>query len=395
MFAHARLKRAVNTFDIKALARRRLPRAVFDFIEGGVEDEIGLATNRDAFDQVRFLPRVCRDVSSISRRQTLFGETYDSPFGISPSGMNDLFRPGADLDLAEAAKAANIPFSLSGVSNASLERIWEGTRTPFWFQLYAARDSVIIDDLLRRARALGIRTLLVTTDVPVSGRRERNLRNRLSLPYRPSLKDALDTAFHLPWLVDYLRSGGLPSCGSWEVYARDGANAAEVVALMGAHIPNPAFSWDDLAKIRERWPHTLVLKGILAPDDAVRAKAAGVDGLQVSNHGGRQLDRAPSALRMLPLIRQAVGPDMPLLIDGGVMRGADVAASLCLGADFVMVGRATLYGAIAAKRAGVAKVIDILNAELDMVMAQTGATDIASLDSSLIVPSDCRCSGRS
>ncbi|MER8961197.1 alpha-hydroxy acid oxidase [Mesorhizobium sp. M0701] len=383
--SNAQIERAVSASDVKELARKRLPKALFDYIEGGVEDEIALETNRDAFDKIRFLPRICRDVSRRSRIQSIFGETYNSPFGISPSGMNGLFRPAADIHLAEAAKDANIPFGLSGVSNASLEQIWESTRRPFWFQLYAARDTEIVDDMLRRAQAAGSKTLIVTADVPVSGIRERNIRNRVAFPYRPSLRGIIDAGLHWAWLIDYWRSGGMPSYGNWEPYAKDGATSADVIALISHHIPNPGFSWDDLARIREIWPHYLVLKGVLSPRDALQAKALGVDGLQVSNHGGRQFDRAPSALRMLPLIRESVGPEMPLLLDSGIMRGSDIVAALCLGADFVMVGRATLYGAIAAKTAGAARVIDILNSEIDMLMGQIGATTIADLGDDCVV----------
>lgn len=365
--------------DLKAMAKKRLPTAVYDFVEGGVEDEVALAVNRAAFERVRFLPRYCVDTSNISLKRSVLGNDYESPFGIAPTGLAGLFRPGSDLALARAACDAGVPFTLSGASNCSLEQIISEVGTKIWFQIYGSRDRRIVRDLVRRAVDSGVETLVLTIDVPVNGRRQRNLRNRFAHPYTPGLAGWMNAAMHPRWVLDYMRGGGFPNLENWKPYAEKGAKAGEIARLFAAETPDPGQTWIDIDRIRELWPHKLIVKGILAPQDATRAREIGADGIVVSNHGGRQLDRAPSSLDALPAVREAAGRQTAIILDSGVTRGADILSAICLGADFVLVGRATLYGAIAGGYAGAAKAIELLNEEIKTLMQQIGARTIDDL----------------
>lgn len=373
-----RIDRAVNIDELRLMARRRLPRVVFDFIEGGVEDELCLARNESSFAHCRLLPRYLVDVSSRDQSATLFGQAYASPFGIAPTGLAGLARPGADLMLAEAAAAANIPFIMSGASTASIEDAARVAPRHAWYQLYAARDTKISEDLIRRARDAGMNALVLTVDVPVGSKRERNLRNGFELPLRLKWSRMLEALLHPGWLAGYLRNG-MPRLENWAPYAGVGSNAPAIAGFMAKQTPG-APTWRDLETFRRLWPRHLVVKGILHPDDAIRAADIGVDGIIVSNHGGRQLDLASSSLDVLPAIHAAVGDRVTLMIDSGIRRGAHILAALCIGARFAFVGRATLYGAAAGGLPGVRRAIAILREEIDRVMAQIGCPNLASLD---------------
>lgn len=370
---------AVNVEDIHKLAKRRLPKFAFDFIEGGVEDEIGLDRNRAAFDKYALLPRYLVHVEKVDQSVELFGRTYASPFGISPTGIAALFRPGADLMLAEAAKEANIPFIQSGAASASVEQVAKVAPDNAWFQLYGARDFKYSEDLIKRADAAGISTLVLTVDVPVTPRRERNIRNGFRRPLKMSPWLVLDAMSHPAWTIDYLRTGGLPRLELWAKYAREGASADEVADVLGSQTPTANQTWETLEKMRKLWPRTFLIKGIMHPDDAVRAMNAGIDGLIVSNHGARQLDRAPAPLEMIPTIRRVTADRLPLILDGGVRRGAEILIAMCLGVKSVVFGRPTLYGAAAAGRVGVDKVIDIVRREVEVNMKQIGCPRLADL----------------
>ena len=368
---------AINIDDLRRLAKRRLPKIAFDFIEGGVEDEDGLDRNERAFRQHRLVPRYLVDVSERDQTTSLFGRRYASPFGIGPTGIAGLFRPGADMMLAEAAKAANIPVVMSTTATASLEELARVAPEHGWFQLYAARDKSISEDMIRRASDAGISTLVLTVDVPAHGKRERNLRNGFARPLNLSLATKLDALRYPGWLAGYLRHGK-PLCANWAPYAEDGADADAVASLVAAQTTAP-LTWQDVENFRRLWPRTFVIKGIMHPDDAFRAAELGVDGLIVSNHGARQLDRAPSPIEVLPAINAAVGDRMTLMLDSGVRRGADVLVALALGARFVFLGRPTLYGAAVGGMAGVTRAIDILSNEIDLNMAQIGCPKLESL----------------
>jgi (S)-mandelate dehydrogenase len=370
--------KAINIDDLRRMAKRHLPRLCFDFIEGGLEDERGLARNAGAFDDYALVPRYLVDVTEREMATTLFGRSYDLPFGIAPTGIAGFFRRGADLMLAEAAKAANVPFIISGASTASIESVARVAPEHAWYQLYGARDRAVSADMIRRARDAGLSTLVLTVDVPVGSKRERNLRNGFTRPYRVSPSIALEALRHPAWIADYLRHGGMPYLETWVPYAKKGASASEVSDYVATQTPSIQ-TWQDLETYRRLWPGTLAVKGVLHIDDARRAAEMGVDGIIVSNHGGRQLDRAPSPVEVLLPIVQAVGSKVTVMFDSGVRRGSDIVIARCLGARFAFVGRATLYGCAAGGVKGAKRAIDILRDEIDRVMVQIGCAQLAAL----------------
>ena len=370
---------AVNLDDLRKIAKRRLPRVVYDFIEGGADDEAGLGRNEDAFHARPLLPRYLVDVSVRDQSRELFGKTYSSPFGIAPTGGIGLYRHGGDMMLARAARDANIPFIMSGAATASMEELAEIAPEHGWYQLYAAKDRSISDDQIRRAKDLGLSTLVITVDVPTGANRERNKRNGFGRPLKLSLAARLDALRRPFWLKEYLQHGR-STFPNWRAYAaeaqRDDADAMGDFVTAQLRAP---LTWNDIARWRDLWPRTLVIKGIMRPDDAVRAADLGVDGIMVSNHGARQLDRAPSPLAVLPIIHEAVGERLTLMLDSGVRRGSDALIALCLGARFVFLGRATLYGVIAGGTAGASKAAKILHGEIDTVLGQIGCPTLDDL----------------
>ena len=373
---------AINYDDLRLLAKKRLPQIAFDFIEGGADDEIGLDRYQRAFRDIALVPRYLRNIDGINQKTELFGRTYDRPFGISPTGLIGLFRPGGDLMLASAAREANIPFVMSGSANCTVEELGQTAPDHGWFQLYAARDNKISEDMIRRAEAVGLSTLVLTVDVPVHSNRERNVRNGFSRPLKMSLETRLDAMSHPGWLAGYLKNG-MPVISNWLPYAKNGANADDVAGLVTEQVTAP-LTWDSVARFRDLWPRNLVLKGIMHVEDAIKAAEVGVDGIVVSNHGARQLDRAPASLEVLPGIVAAVGDRMTVMLDSGIQRGSDIVTALCLGAKFVFTGRFTLYGVTAGAKPGAVKALDIIGQEVDMIMAQMGAPDIASLGDEFI-----------
>lgn len=381
-----RIADAVNIDDLRRLARRRLPRVVFDFIEGGVEDEHCLAVNEASFARRRIVPRYMVEVHRRSQAATLLGRGYASPFGIAPTGLAALFRADADLILAKAAVAANIPFIMSGASTASMEAAAQVAPGHTWYQLYAARDRKISEDMVRRASDAGLSTLVLTVDVPIPSKRERNLRNGFELPLKLKWSRSLEALMHPRWIASYLRRG-MPRFDNWAPYAQPGASAKAIAAFVARQIPC-SVTWHDVENFRRLWPRHLVIKGIMHPDDAARATQMGVDGIMVSNHGGRQLDQAPAALEMLPAICAAVGDKVAVMLDSGVRRGADILTALCLGARFVFVGRATLYGAAAGGLAGAQRAVEILRKEVDLVMGQMGCLSLDTLGAGCLLQPD-------
>jgi L-lactate dehydrogenase (cytochrome)/(S)-mandelate dehydrogenase len=382
-----RLNDAINIEDLHRMAKRRLPKIAFDFIEGGLEDERGLERNTSAFHKHQLLPRYLVDVSTRDQTRTLFGHTYASPFGISPTGGAGLFRRGADLMLAEAAAKANIPYIMSGASNDSIEAAAKIAPDHAWYQLYAAREAGVREDMIRRAADAGMASLVLTVDVPVSSKRERNIRNGFAnirgglfqaLSLKPSI--LVEALTHPGWVVEYLRhGGGTPMLQNWQPYAPAGANSEQVYNFARALQPYNAQTWRDLERYRRLFPRNLVVKGVMSPADAMRSAEIGCDGIIVSNHGGRQLDQAPAPLDVLPAIKEAVGDKLTIMLDSGVRRGADILIALCLGAEFVFMGRPTLYGAAAGGIPGVHKAISILRGEIDLVMAQIGCPSLDQL----------------
>lgn len=382
-----RTANAVNVDDVREAARRYLPGFLYDFIEGGVDGEEGLSRNLDAFSRHTLMPRYLVDVSKRSLKTQLFGQSYAFPCGISPTGPAPLFRPDADILLARAARDAGVPFILSGAAGATLEAIHAIAPGRNWFQLYTARERAISHDQIRRASDVGMDVLVVTVDTPVTPKRERHLRNRISVPFKltptTALRMAGEVIQHPAWFLRFLASGGMPKMANWSAYMEPDAPAAETAgfffdqAFVPGEIGTP--SWHDLETYRRLWKGNLVVKGFLHPQDAIRAAELGCDGIIVSNHGGKALDRAPASLDALPAIKAAVGDRMTVMLDSGVRRGSDVVIAMCLGADFVFAGRPTLYGVAADGQAGAKKVLDLIAQEIDLVMAMIGCTATTDL----------------
>lgn len=374
------MKSVVNVDDLRKLAKKRLPRICYDFIEGGTDDEVGLITNETAFRQMRIVPRYLVDVSARDQSTALFGRTYSSPIGIAPTGLADLFRRRADLMLAQAARDANVPFIMSGASSSSIEDLGKLAPDHGWYQLYPAMDQSISEDMIRRVGDAGLKTLVFTVDVPGTSNRERNIRNGWG---KLTWRTKFEALCHPAWMMEWLRHG-TPSFGNWTRYAGPNASARMVANLLTHQLGAP-MTWRHVERYRELWKGNFVLKGIMHPGDAVRAHSLGVDGIMVSNHGARQLDSAPSPLEVLPTICQAVGDKMTVMLDGGIRRGLHALIALCMGAKFVFQGRPTLYGVTVGGVAGAAKALTIFHREIDISMAQIGATKIADLGPQFLV----------
>jgi isopentenyl diphosphate isomerase/L-lactate dehydrogenase-like FMN-dependent dehydrogenase len=372
---------ACNIEDLRRLAQRRLPRVAWDYLERGAEDDITLAANRAAFERIHFQPRTLVDVSGRTLRQELFGKTYTAPFGIAPTGAAGLYCFDADIALARAAKAAGVPFVLSTASFVAMERVAREAGGSQWFQLYMSKDRDAAARLVRRALDAGFEALVVTTDVPVGANREYNLRNGFTIPFRINARNVVDGLLHPRWLAQvFLRT--LLSDGVPRFQNVDSNVGGRIIAqdLSAFRARRDALDWSDIAWLRTVWPRKLLVKGILTVADARLALQHGADGVVVSNHGGRQLDGALATMDALPAIAAAVGERMPVLFDSGVRRGSDIVKALALGADFVFVGRATLYGAAAGGEAGVVWALELLRTETDRVMALLGCSTVAALD---------------
>ena len=363
--------------DLRKAAERRIPKIVYDFVAGGAGYDTGVRENVDAFDRIRLIPRALVDITEIDLSRELFGRRWSLPFGFAPVGYANLIWPGADLALAKAAVAANIPYSLSTAGSTSIEGIAEAAPKNAWFQLYVLKDDRLNDDLLARAEAAGNEVLLVTVDVPVNARRLRNLRNGFSLPLRPTPAMAIDFARRPAWCLAHARAG-IPTLGNMQRYAPPRSSAFAVISIFATHGCG-RLDWSVLAHIRKRWPRRLVVKGLLAPEDAVRAREIGVDGVLVSNHGGRELEGSIATIEALPVIRAAVGPDFPVLLDSGIRSGEHILKALAAGATFVLVGRAAMYAVGAAGAKGAGTIIDIFRQEMLNVAAHLGVVSMDQL----------------
>lgn len=371
------VEKAINFEDLRRMAKRRLPKIAYDFIEGGVDGEEGLDHNEAAFQRRKLVPRYLVDASKPDLKTTIFGRTYAAPIGIAPTGAAALFRAGADIMLAKAARDADIPFIISGASTATIEEVAAAAPAHSWYQLYNARDRKVADDMVARADKAGLSTLVLTVDVPGSVNRERNKRNGFARPMKPTWAAKFEALTHPGWLLEYATSPPLTG-SNWIKYAPPGSNATQVLDYLATQHPAP-FLWDDIARIRKLWPRHLVIKGIMHPADASRAASMGVDGIMVSNHGARQLDRAPSPVDVLPAICDAVGDKLTVMLDSGIRRGSDVLSALCLGAKFVFVGRWTLYGVTAGGQEGAHHAVRMIRGDVATTMCQLGAPDIRSL----------------
>jgi (S)-mandelate dehydrogenase len=378
----ADLARAVNIEDLRRLARRRLPRAIFDFFDGGAEDEVTLRGNRAAFERIRLLPRVLVDVAQVDTRISLFERPMNLPLAIAPTGGISAGRYGAELALARAAKAAGVPFTMATPSAFTIERVAQEVGGRLWFQLYAVRDLAFREKLVQRARAAGYEAILVTVDLPVSGKRERDPRNGFHTPYSPNWRNSKDVVFKPAWAWDMIRNG-LPGMANLEGYPFSAPSGTDIVTAVGREM-DAGLSWDYIRRLRDQWPGKLLLKGVERPDDAERAVAVGCDGVVVSNHGGRQLDGATPTLEALPAIASAVGGKISVLLDGGVRRGVDILKARALGAQAVLTGRATLFGAMAGGEPGARRALEILATELARAMQLCGARSVAEIGPELV-----------
>ena len=364
--------------DLDALAKSYLPWALWEFASAGAEQNVSRDGNRQAFEDIWLQPRVLKDVSQRTIERELLGRTYAMPFGISPMGASAMFGFEADLNFARAAKAARIPFIMSGSALVPMEKVAE-VNPDVWFQAYVDADRASIDALADRVWAAGIRNLVITVDVPVPGNRGATYRQGFEYPMRPNLKIALDALSHPRWLIRTflrtLRSTGLPHIENYG--PGRGIPIISTKAPQRKHVRD-ALDWGDIKWLRDKWQGKLFLKGVLSPEDARTAADAGVDGIIVSNHGGRMLDTAVPPLSVLPRIAAEKG-HMAVLFDSGVRRGVDVVKALALGADFVFVGRPFLYAAALGEQDGVAHAIDLLAGEVDRTIALLGCTTLNEL----------------
>ncbi|QIV86800.1 alpha-hydroxy acid oxidase [Glutamicibacter mishrai] len=373
----ARLAAAADIWDLRTMAKRRTPTAAFDYVDGAAGREITAQRARQVFDSVELLPRILHGTAHSDLSTSIAGGASKLPFGIAPTGFTRFMHSEGEIGGSRAAQKAGIPFSLSTMGTRSIEEVAaaapEGRN---WFQLYLWKDREKSKALVQRAAAAGFDTLLVTVDTPVAGQRHRDTRNGMKIPPELTLKTIVDASYRPEWWFNFLTTDSLK-------FASLSESSADLPTIINSMFDS-SLDFDDLKWIRELWQGKLFVKGVLTTEDAAKAKAAGADGLVVSNHGGRQLDRAPIAFEALSEVRAEVGNDMEIILDSGIMSGADIVASLCAGADFVLIGRAYLYGLMAGGEQGVTRAIELLAKEVEVAMQLMGAASIADLDESLI-----------
>jgi L-lactate dehydrogenase (cytochrome) len=368
-----RLSAALTIADLRAIAKRRTPTAAFDYTDGAAEGELSLSRARQAFEDIEFHPRVLRDVSEVDTTATVFGGTSALPFGIAPTGFTRLMQTQGEIAGAASAGAHGIPFTLSTLGTSSIEDVKAANPDGRnWFQLYVMRDREISYELTRRAAAAGFDTLFFTVDTPVAGARLRDKRNGFSIPPQLTPGTIVNALPRPWWWWDFLTTPKLQ-------FASLSSTGGTVGELLDAAM-DPTISFRDLEVIRDLWPGKLVIKGVQSVEDARELVDAGVDGIVLSNHGGRQLDRAPIPFHLLPDVVKAVGDKTEVALDTGIMNGADIVASIALGARFTLIGRAYLYGLMAGGRAGVDRAIEILAGEVVRTMKLLGAHTLAELE---------------
>jgi L-lactate dehydrogenase (cytochrome) len=367
-----RLSAALTIEDLRRIARRRTPKAAFDYTEGAAEAEISLARARQAFRDIEFHPQILRDVSHVNTGWDVLGSAVALPFGIAPTGFTRMMQTEGEIAGASAAGQAGIPFALSTLGTTSIEDVKEANpHGRNWFQLYMWRDREASMALVERAAAAGFDTLLVTVDVPVAGARLRDTRNGMTIPPALTARTVFDALWRPRWWIDFLTTEPL----SFASFDRWPGTVADLLDKMF----DPTLSFNDLAWIKSQWRGKFVVKGIQTVEDAREVVELGVDGIVLSNHGGRQLDRAPVPFHLLPRVATEFGSDVEVILDTGIMSGADVAAAVALGARFTLIGRAYLYGLMAGGRAGVDRAIEILSSQLTRTMKLLGVTCLEEL----------------
>ncbi len=377
---------AYNISDLREIARRRLPKGIFEFVDRGSEDEVALRNNRAAFERIKLKPRTLVDVSRRSQDVTLFGNRHKMPIAIAPTGTAGLMWYQGELELARAAAAAGIPFTLATGSMTAMETIAEQAGGQLWFQLYMWPDRSLSHKLVERAKAAGYQALVVTVDGAVSGNREYNLRNGFTVPFSFTRHNVTDVLMHPGWLLGvltrYVVTTGMPR---YENYPSEIKYKITAQPMGRSMLKSDSLNWDDLRVLRKIWPHTLMVKGILHPQDAVLAAECGADAVVVSNHGGRNLDSSMAPIDALPEVVDAVGRRLTVIVDSGFRRGSDVVKALALGAQAVMIGRPTLYGTAAGGNAGAARAIGIFREEIDRILALIGCRGVADLSRDYLV----------
>jgi L-lactate dehydrogenase (cytochrome) len=379
-----RLARAASVADLRAIARRRLPRGVFDYIDGGAEDERTMAANMAAFAGATFRPRVLRDVGDVDPSTTLLGRPLPLPLVLAPTGFTRIADPDGELAVARAAARAGLPYTLATQSTRSIEEVAEASGGPKWFQVYVWRDRGLVKEMIDRAATAGYEALVLTVDTAVLGRRERDVRRGFSLPPKVGLGTLVDGAVHPGWTWRFLRSEPILFANVREGLAvGDGTTAVTLSEYVNTQF-DPGLSWRDVEWMRSVWDGPLVIKGIQAVDDAQLAAEAGVEAIALSNHGGRQLDSAPATLDLVAPVADAVGDRVEIICDGGVRRGSDIVKAVALGARACMAGRAYLYGLGAAGERGVDHVLRLLDADVRRTMALVGASTVRELGRELV-----------
>jgi L-lactate dehydrogenase (cytochrome) len=371
--------------DYRELARRRLPRLMFDYVDGGAFDEATLRANRDDLGKLTLKQKVLRDVSSLDTSTTLFGQRLELPLVLAPVGFAGMMARRAEVQAARAAEKAGVPYTLSTVGICPIEEVRRATSKPFWFQLYMMRDRGVVKEILARAQAANCGALVFTVDLPVLGTRYRDIRNGMGvqLPLLSKLRMAANFAARPGWIYDVGVKGRPLTFGNLAGVVKD---AKSLGALLGwtTTALDPSVTWKDLEWVRSLWKGPLILKGVLDADDAKEAVATGADGLVVSNHGGRQLDAARSSISVLPKIVDAVGSKTTVLMDGGIRSGQDLTRALALGAKACMIGRAWVYGVAAKGEKGVTAVLETMKRELRTSMALVGKSRVADIDASVV-----------
>ncbi|MDB5848454.1 MAG: mdlB [Rhodoferax sp.] len=371
--------------DYRALARRRLSRFAFDYLDGGAEDGRTLDRNLAAYERLIFQPRIMRDVTTVDASVSLYGRRQSFPAIVGPTGLNGLYWPRAEEALAQAAHAAGLPFAMSTASTSLLEDVRASTDGDLWLQLYVQQDRRIAETMMQRAQALGFSTLMVTADTMVHGKRDHDVRNSFKMPLRITPKLLLDLATHPRWCARMLRQGGSPQLVNLAKSAGTQVNINLQAAAMSRQM-DMALDWDAVAWLRDHWRGNVLVKGVLSVDDAVLAQRHGVSGIVLSNHGGRQLESAPSPLEILPAVIDAVGTGLDVFVDSGVRRGSDIAKARALGAKAVLLGRAPLYGLASTGPQGVRDVLQILRDEFEITLRLLGVPRADMLDANALSP---------
>ncbi len=363
--------------DARELSRKRLPKLVFDFIDGASGDEKLAEINSIALDQIRLEPKVLRNVEKRSLKKKVLGYEFNFPFGFAPMGMTNLSWPGADSMLAAESARNNIPTCVSMASTTTLEKMYELSDGHSWIQLYIFQDENFVMELLERAKNTGYEVAILTVDVPVLSRRTRDDKNGFSYPFKIGPKQFFDFATHPTWSLSTLMSG-IPKPMNY-VTSKSGDGIFKRKESRGST------DWNTLKRVRDKWKGKLIVKGVMSPDDAIKIKEAGADAIQVSNHGGRQLDSATAAINMLPLIRKSVGNNFPLIFDSGIRSGSDIVRALAFGADYVMIGRPVMYAMGADGKKGLRRIVEIIKEEVSTTLGLVGLNDINEVTSEIVI----------